>query len=280
MGIFESMKKGLAVAGKSLLLCLIAMIILFVGYILIGFLLGASIIGSKFPPITPDMTPEQLNGLNWGQVNWGLFIPSTIIVFILGFLLNSFTQGGIIATLKDCVTKGEEKVMSFFGSAAKYCLKLFTQLILVVAVTILSVIIALVAMSLVAATKIAVIVIVVDIAIFLILMALLIYIAMVLVYGQISLIFNDSKAIKALGDSMKFIKKNLLKSVILFILTGIIYVAFYLIIRGLTLITLGWPIVTQVIWNLVTSYIYILVSMFMVGSFITFYSASKVEKVS
>jgi len=274
MGIIEATKKGLEASAKSLLLCLVVLIILFVGYIIIGSLLGVTMLGTKFPAITPDMTPQQLNALPWSQVNWAVFIPSVLIIFILGFMLNAFTQSGIVATLKDCITEGREKIASFFGYAVKYCLRLFLQIILVVLITAISVIIALLIMTLVGLTKVNLIVVPVSIIIFLALLASLIYIAMVLVYGQISLVFKNSKAVEALGEAIKFINKNLSKTVLLFVLTGIIYVAFYLVIRQLTVLTFRWPVISQVIWNLVTSYIYLLVSIFMLGSFIAFYSAA------
>ena len=84
MGIFGSMKKGLEIAAKSLLLCLAALIVLFVGYIIVGFILGGTILASKFPPITPEMTQEQVRALNWAQVNWAVFVPGALIAFKMG----------------------------------------------------------------------------------------------------------------------------------------------------------------------------------------------------
>lgn len=275
MGIVGSMKKGLEIAAKSLLLCLVALIVLFVGYIIVGFILGGSIIASKFPPITPDMTPEQVKGLNWSAVNWAVFVPGALIAFLLGFLLNSFTQGGIIATLRDCIKEGKEKISGFFGSAAKYCLSLLWQIILIVVITVLIVIIALILMSLIAATKIVPLVVVVDVVIFAALLAILIYIAMMLVYGQITLVLNNTGAVKSLGASIKFLKKNLVKAALLFILTGLIYVVIYIVLQALTGLTAGWPGASRVIWSLVTSYVYIVVSVFMVGSFLSFYLAAE-----
>ena len=277
MGIIAAVKKGFEIAGKSLLLCLIAMIILFVGYMIVGAILGGSILASKFPPITPDMTPQQINALNWSQVNWALFIPAALVAFILGFLLNSFTQGGIISTLRDCVKEGRERISAFFGYAAKYCIKMFIQILFILIVTIVVVILGLLVMTLVALINVKPVVIAIDAVIFMALLAALIYTAMVLVYGQINLIFDNSKAIKALGNAVKFVNKNLLKAFLLFLVAGIIYVVIYVGLRQLTFLTLGWPIVSQIIWNLATSYIYILISIFMVGSFITFYSATAKE---
>ena len=91
MGIAGAMKKGLEITTKSLLLCLVAIVVLFVGYMIVGFILGGTILTSKFPPITPEMTQEQMNALDWSQVKWAIFIPGAIIAFLLGFLLNSFT---------------------------------------------------------------------------------------------------------------------------------------------------------------------------------------------
>ncbi len=271
MGIVGSMKKGLEIAAKSLLLCLIALIVLFVGYIIVGFILGGTILASKFPPITPEMTADQVRALNWSQVNWTVFVPGALLAFLLGFLLNSFTQGGIIATLRDCIKEGKEKISGFFGSAFKHCLPLLGQIILVVTVTVLAIIIALVVMSLIAATKIVPLVVVVDIIIFAVLLALLIYIAMILVYGQISLVLNNMGAIKSLGASIQFLKKNLLKAILLFLSAGLIYIVIYVVLQALTGLTAAWPVATKIIWSLVTSYVYIVVSIFMVGSFISFY---------
>ncbi len=273
MGILGAMKKGLEIAGKSLLLCVVAMVILFVGYVIIGALLGTTILATKFPPITPEMTPQQINALNWAGVNWTLFIPSALVIFLMGFLLNSFTQGGIVATLKDCATEGKERIASFFGYAVKYCLRLFLQIVLIVIVTIISVTAALLVMTLIGALNVKALVIVLSAIIFFVLLVALIYIAMVLMYSQIYVIFNNSRAIEGLAGAIKFLGKNLIKATTLFVLTGLVYLVCYLVIRQLTMVTFRWPVVSQIIWNLAASYVYLIVSMFMLGSFVTFYSS-------
>jgi hypothetical protein len=275
MGIFGSMKKGMEIASKSLLMALAALIVLFVGYVIVGFVLGGTILASKFPPIAPDMTPDQIKNLNWSQVNWAMFIPGVIVAFILGFFLNSFTQGGIIASLRDCAKEGKEKILAFFGSGLKYCLPLFIQILLVVVVTVLVVAIGIILMTLVAAIGVVPLVIAIDVVVFLVLLALLIYIAMTLVYGQISLVLNNSGAIKSLGEATGFLKKRMLKALGLFILTGIIYYVIYIVFQLLTGLTSGWPVISRIVWSLATSYIYIFLSIFMLGSFISFYLAAK-----
>jgi len=277
MSIFGAMKKGLEIAAKSLMLCLVALVVLFVGYLIVGLVLGGSIMSSNFPPVTPDMSPEQVRALDWSKVNWGIFIPGAIIAFLLGFLLNSFTQGGIIASIRDHIKEGKSKVLSFFGSAVKYCLPLLLQILLIVAITVLVVIIALVIMGLVAAIKIVPIIIIIDAILFLALLAFLIYVAIVLVYGQISLVVNNSGAIKSLIQARAFLKKNMLKTVLLFLLSGLIYYVVYFALQLLTTLTGSWPAISRILWSLITSYIYIFASIFMVGSFITYYLATNKE---
>lgn len=275
MGIAGAMKKGLEITAKSLLMCLAAIIVLFVGYLVVGFILGGAILASKFPPILPDMTPEQMNALDWSGVKWGVFIPGAIVAFLLGFLLNSFTQGGIIASIRDCAKEGKEKIVAFFTSAVKYCIPLLSQILLVVAGTVAVVAIALVIMALVALIKVAAVVVIVDVVVFLALLALLIYIAMLLVYSQISLVLNNAGPIKSIGQARAFLKKNLPKAALLFIVTGLIYVVIYLVLQLLTALTAGWPVISKILWSLITSYVYILISVFMVGSFLTFYLAAE-----
>ena len=275
MSIADSIRKGFGVAGKNLLVCLISLLVIFIGFIMLGILVAVAIISSNFPQITAGMTPQEVSALNWAQVNWALFIPLISVIMLMGGILISFTQGGILAFIRDCVKVGMSNLSNFFKSGAKYLLKVFSQYLIIGLIGLIFMILGIIFVALVGLAKIAPLAIAAGIIIQVLLVILMLYMVLILVYGQISLITGSSGAIKSLGEGRSFLNKNLGKTILLFMPFALIFVIFYVLGQGLTGVLLALPVLIQLVLNFVVSFLQIIVSVAMMASFMTFYLETK-----
>lgn len=279
MGISGFIKKGFGIVGKSALLCLVALAVLFVAFFILGIFIALAVAFSNFPQMTPNMTQQEIGALNWSQVNWGLFVPVFALFVLLAGLVMSFIQGGLVAYIKDCIKEGASKIGSFFGNGVKFLMGIFLQYLIMIAAGVALVIVGAIIMTLIGLTNVTPLVVAAASVIFAVLaLALLVYLAISLLYGQIALVTDNAKALKSLRKGIGFLNKNIGKSILMFIPFAIIFALFYAVGQGMAAAMPAMPVVVQLVLNFAVSFLQLLISVAMIASFMSCYMALAVKE--
>jgi hypothetical protein len=274
MGIGSAIGKGFSMAAKCILICLTAMAVFFVAMFLIGILMGVAIVASNFPPITPMMTQAEINALNWSQVRWGLLIPLLAVIALLAGIIMSFVQGGLVSSVKDCVKTGSARIGDFFSSGLKFLGGILLQYITVIVTASVLLALGAVIVTAVGLSNVTPLIAVVTIVMTVLFIALLVYLALALLYGQLALVSGGGRSLKALGSGAGFLNTHVGKSLGIFIPFALIFLVLYLIGQGLAGAFAALPIAVQFVLNFIVSFVQLLISFSMMGSFASAYFES------
>jgi hypothetical protein len=188
MKVMEAIGKSFGIAAKSFNL----LVLLFVFNLIWGL--------APLPLYGNVQNPANVN------INPPLIVLSALFIFI-----NIFVQGGIFGALKDAIISGHKTVLSNFVEYGRrfylrfLCLGLFVLLAILLSTAIIGVIFSI---SLVAKN---VVLNIIAVSAATILAAIGLYYLFLLFFSPYALVMDDTGVFKAMGNSMRFVKSNLLK---------------------------------------------------------------------
>ena len=247
MGIMEAIRKGFGAALKNF------------GLVLALFIFNAIWAVGSLPFINPANPAAPLTAAAMGLT----------IVFIF---ISIFIQGGTLGTVRDYLKAGSSKLVNFFSYGLKYYIRL---LILGIVILVIVGIVAVIATVLISTTaplnKLVITIAATTIAVAVGLIGL--YLVVLLIMSPYALVCDELSVMEAMKRSMKFVKANLWKAILLLVLLILISLGIGFVVGFLTgLITLRMPpMAGQIVLGVVNSAFNAYLGVIMMSAFMSFY---------
>ena len=249
MGAGEAISKGFAVAKRSS------------GLIILLFIFGTIFnllnifLGPK-EAVAPVATPPP---------------PSTAMMVLSGVfvLLTIYFQGGSMAYVRDSVKTGSAALPNFLAGAGKYYVKILLLGLLVAAIIGMTVLVAAVVAGLLGSASPFI-----AVPVIILLAALGVYFVVLLFLAPYAVVVDEQSVGAAIKSSMRLVKKNILTLLGLSLLMVVIGFGIGLVLGGILAgasVLLKTPMLTQVVFAVLSSFVNAFLGVLVTASFTNFY---------
>ncbi|OGW83562.1 MAG: hypothetical protein A2987_04140 [Omnitrophica bacterium RIFCSPLOWO2_01_FULL_45_10] len=251
MGIIEAIKKGFGVATKSL-----GLVLILFTFNAIWSIASLPLVARQGTAVTPQVT-------------------ATALTFSLLFILVSiFVQGGSLALIRDYIKEGKMKLANLLSNGLKYYLRLFgLGLLIILIVTVAALLAALLVVATAPLNNTTVTIIAATIA--LVIGGIGLYYMLLLTMSPYSLVCDEVGIIESMKRSVKLVRKNVGKVLLLLVILILISLGIgFLIGLVIGLLTAAVPGgAGQVLISIVNSAFNGYLGVVMMASFMVFYLA-------